>query len=352
MVPMKIKPGRSSTTILAAVLLATLGLSSCANNGEPAGTEPGPAPDSALRITVSNYPLEFLATEIAGERAAITSLTPPGVTPHDLELSPAQLAGLERADLVFYQSGFQQAIDDALAVISPAHTLDAAAHAALLPWVTADLPDDDALDHHEDEDHGHDSDHEDETEDHSHKHHHEDEHDHDHSGYDPHFWLDPQRLIAVANALRDELSDIDPAGAQEYQQNTAALVAALTELDQAFTAGLSQCQQDTIIVTHSAFGYWEARYGIHQLAITGFSPQDEPSPARLVELTKIIDELGITTVFFETLVSPKVAQTLAAESGVNTAVLDPLEGLIDSEQDLLSVSYANLAALQEGLACQ
>lgn len=344
MVPMKIKPGNSSTTILAAVLLATLGLSSCANNAEPAGTDPGAAPDSTLRITVSNYPLEFLATEIAGERAAITSLTPPGVTPHDLELSPAQLAGLERADLVFYQSGFQQAIDDALAVTSPAHTLDAAAHAALLPWVTADLPDDDAHDHHEAEDHGQESDH-------SHEHDHEDEHDHDHSGYDPHFWLDPQRSIAVANALRDELSEIDPAGAEEYQQNTAALVAALTELDQAFTAGLSQCQQDTIIVTHSAFGYWEARYGIHQLAITGFSPQDEPSPARLVELTKIIGELGITTVFFETLVSPKVAQTLADESGVNTAVLDPLEGLVDPEQDLLSVSYANLAALQEGLMC-
>ena len=205
----------------------------------------------------------------------MTSLTPPGAEPHDLELSPAQVSRVGTADLVVYLSDFQPAVDDAVAAAPPAHVIDAATLTTLMPLASAN----DTL--------------------------------------DPHFWLDPSRMPAVAHAVADELSVIDPAGAATYAANATALSARFDALDAAYTSELATCADRTFVTSHAAFGYLAARYDLEQVAISGLDPEADPSPDRLAEIGRLVRDRGVRTIFFETLVSPKVAQTLAADLGVD-----------------------------------
>ena len=154
------------------------------------------------------------------------------------------------------------------------------------------------------------------------------------------------------DAIAEQLAELDADHAAEYRKNAAALRTDLEALDEEYAAGLENCQRQDVVVTHDAFGYLE-KYGLHLHPILGLSPEAEPSAATLSELKDVIAEDGITTVFSETLVSPKNAETLARETGVRTAVLDPVEGLSDdtADEDYLSLMRANLAALQEANGC-
>lgn len=293
---------------------------------------PAAQDDGRLTVLASFYPLQVVAAEVGGERVDVESLTPPGAEPHDLELSPAQVARLGAADLVVHLSGFQAAVDDAVAASPPARALDAAQVVDLL----------DAG--HEDEAHeeGHAGEaHEGESaEEHA-----------EHGDHDPHFWLDPSRMPALVDAVADELGELDPEGADTYAANAAALNERFTALDTAYEAGLAACRSRVLVTSHAAFGYLADRYDLEQVAVAGVDPEGEPSPARLAEIGEVIRAEGVTTVFFETLVSPDVAQALADDAGVTTAVLDPLEGLADDSQDYFSIAETNLDALKVALSC-
>jgi zinc transport system substrate-binding protein len=313
-------PLRSRTATLAAALavpVLALGACSTAAGGD----------DGTLSVLASFYPLQMVAEQVGGDRVDVGSLTPPGAEPHDVELSPAQVASVAAAQLVVYQSGFQAAVDAAVSEAGPAHVVDAAEVADL--ETTA-------------------------QEGHSHELGEDDEHAddaHDHGGLDPHFWLDPTRMPAVADAVADALSEIDPDGADTYRANAAALGTRFGELDDAYAAGLATCERRTVVTTHEAFGYLAQRYDLEQVGIAGVDPETEPSPARLREVGDLVRAEGVTTIFFETLASPKVAQTLASDLGVETAVLDPIEGLTDDAQDYFSIAQANLEALRVALSC-
>jgi zinc transport system substrate-binding protein len=163
------------------------------------------------------------------------------------------------------------------------------------------------------------------------------------------------RLAAVAEALAEALAEADPGNARAYRDNAAAYTAELKELDAGFRDGLASCSSRLLVVSHAAFAYLADAYGLRQEAIAGISPETEPDPARLAELDELVRREGVTTIFTETLASPDVAETLAAEAGVTTAVLNPLEGLtqaqLEAGEDYGSLMRENLRTLRSALGC-
>lgn len=308
---------------LTGALAASVLLAGCGLGGDQAS--------DGRRAVASFYPLAWVTEQVAGDSWTVDNLTQPGQEPHDLSLTIAQTAALESAGLIVLEEGFQPAVD-AAAEGSDAPVVDAA--------TVVDLQ---AAEHHEgesEEEHAEHSGEEGESE------------EHDHGDLDPHFWLDPLLVADFADAVADELAEVDPDAATTYADNAAALRAELETLDQEFADGLASCERSTTVVSHDAFGYL-TRYGLDFEPIAGLSPDAEPTAADLGRLQSLIAEDGVTTVFSERLVSAKMADTLAGDLGVTTAVLDPIEGLSDdtSDEDYLSLMRENLSALREANGC-
>jgi zinc transport system substrate-binding protein len=176
----------------------------------------------------------------------------------------------------------------------------------------------------------------------------------DEKGVDPHFWLDPVRLADVADQVAHRLGEDDPDGAERFAANAAVLRQDLEALDRELAAGLKDCENRSIVTIHNAFGYLADRFGLTQVGITGLTPDEEPTPADLAAVTRFVRENDVQTIYYETLVSPAVAKTVAAETGAAIAVLDPIEGLSDASagSDYLAVMRANLASLRAGQPCR
>ena len=312
--------------LLPTAAAATLALGACSSGAAtPAGS---PTTGGKPVIVVGAYPLEFAVTSVTGDLATVVNLTPPGAEPHDLELSARDAATVADADLLVYVAGFQPLVDDLATGGTVARSYDAAKAARLVP----------AAEDHEDE-------HSEES---------GEEHDHEHGGLDPHFWLDPTRLADVVTALGTELGSVDPTHAQAYLDQAAKTATDLRTLDGEITAGLKTCATRDIVVSHDAFGYLAQRYDLEQIPIAGLSPDQEPSPAQLTEITDLVRSRKVTTVFAETLVEPKIATAVATSTGATVATLDPVEGITDTSAgtDYPSVMRANLAALKTGLGCR
>lgn len=254
----------------------------------------GGSDTSGRTVVGAFYPLAFAAEEIGGPGIDVRNLTPPGVEPHDLELSGKDVRTIADAELVLYLRGFQPSLDSAIDSTS-AHAVDLLGR----------------------------------------------------DRRDPHVWLDPIRYAAIAERIGEEL-DRGP--------EADAFAARLRALDRELRGRLTRCKRREIVTSHAAFGHLAKRYGLTQVAITGLSPEAEPTPRELESVVDQVRAAGATTVFFETLVSPRLAETVAREVGATTAVLDPLEGLTDEEvaagEDYFSVMRANLAALREALGCR
>lgn len=256
-----------------------------------------------LTVVASFYPLAWAAQQAGGDRVKVTDLTPPGGEPHDLELSPNDREAIDTADLVIVLGGgFQPQVEDAVAQ-RDGRTLE----------VIDQLPPAERR----------------------------------HARRDPHLWLDP-RIMAdvvmtiVARAVKTE-------GKVHVRQK-------LDALDADYADGLAQCDRAVVVTSHEAFGWLTRRYGLRQQAIAGIDPESEPSPDRLAELADLVRKKGVTTIFTEDLVSPKVAQTLAREAGgARTAVLSPLESLTKAQRargdDYLDVMRENLSQLRRALGC-
>ena len=283
-----------------------------------------------VSVVAGFYPLAEAAARVGGERVDVVDLTPAGSEPHDLELVPDQVEDLEDADLVLVLGrGFQPAAErvaerrDGTTV----EVLDALG-----------VPGGEISDHEEGEAEEEGSDHEEADGD-----------------VDPHVWLDPTRMADIVDEVAAALATVDPGGRTAYEAAAATYRDELEALDATYAQALGACRGDTIVVAHEAFGWLAARYGLVQQAISGLAPGSEPSPARLSELADLVRDRGVTTVFTETLVSPRVAEALAREAGVGTAVLDPLEGLAEEQQaagaSYLTVMEENLATLAQALDC-
>jgi zinc transport system substrate-binding protein len=259
--------------------------------------------DGRPTVVASFYPLEFVVRQLAGDHVRVVTLTSPGVEPHDLELKPRQVAEVADADLVVYESKLQPAVDEAVDQNAGDHGLDVAPEVDLTKG-------------------------------------------------NPHFWLDPVRLGKAATAIAERLVKADPDHAADYRTNLEKLTASLGDLDREYQVGLADCARNLVVTSHDAFGY-QTKYGLRFAPIAGLSPDSEPSAAHLDELRTLIENEHITTVFSETLASPKMADVLSHDLGLESAVLDPIEGVRKgSDDDYFSLMRANLAALQRADGCK
>jgi zinc transport system substrate-binding protein len=286
-------------------------LSGCSRSGSAAEV-------ARVSVVASFYPLAEAASRVGGDLVSVQNLTPPGVEPHDLELAPDDIEAIANADVIVYLGGgFQPAVEDALAEAEHAVTVDAlnavATNAAPASEAEEGLT------------------------------------------VDPHVWLDPARYAEIVRAVADALAKADPGNEATYAANAQAYIAQIAALDEGFRAGLSDCARTTIVTSHEAFGYLAGAYGLTQVGILGLSPEAEPDPRRLAELRDLVEREGVTTIFAEELVSPKVAETLADEAGVQVAVLNPIESLTDAQEkageDYLSLMRENLDTLRKALGC-
>jgi zinc transport system substrate-binding protein len=299
----------------------SLPLAGCAvARGDSSG---GSTESRALSIVTAAYPFQFVAERVVAENGSVGNLTAPGAEPHDLELTPRQVGSIVRADLVIYLKGFQPAVDEAVLQSGGNNVLD----------TTTVVPLED-FGGRADEHTAH-------------------EHDEGSGGLDPHVWLDPTRLAVIAGAVAERLAATDPEHAPDYRTNARRLEAQLTDLDRRFTSGLASCERTEFVTTHAAFGYLAERYGLTEVAVSGLSPDAEASPGRIAEVQQEASAHGITTIFFETLTSPAVAQAIAGDLGLRTDILDPIEGITADSRgnDYPSVMTANLAALRKANAC-
>lgn len=330
-----------SKRILAAACAAAtaLALSACTSTATSGDSS---SKDGKLTVMASFYPLQYLAEKIGGEHVSVTSLTPEGAEPHDLELSPKMVDSLSSADAVVYLAGFQSAVDEAIEQQAPKTVIDVSPAAELVEAST------DANHPSEEEEEATDEAQSGETEGHDHEGH---EHHHDMSA-DPHFWLDPTRMAKAATLVGDKLAEADSAHADVYKANAKALAEELNTLSDTLVTKTSSCKVKTFVTAHTAFGYLADRTGLTQVGISGLDPESSPSPARLAEIAQIAKEQGVTTIFTEALIDPKVAQTLADDLGITTAVLDPIESQTDASKDYAATMNSNIDALTKALDCQ
>jgi zinc transport system substrate-binding protein len=283
----------------------------CARSG---GSDQGSS--SKLAVVAAFYPVQEAAEKVGGDLVDVTNLTAPGVEPHDLELSPGQVEAIATADVVLYLGdGFQPAVQDALGDAEGV-TVDLLAG---LPTVEPPSGSEEGL------------------------------------IVDPHVWLDPVIYGQMVDEVRAALARAAPEDASTFRTNADAFTQEISQLADAYRTGLASCDRTLIVTNHAAFGYLAAEYGLKQEAISGLAPDAEPSAQRLAEMQQLVEQQGVTTIFTEDLVSPKVAQTLAEEAGVQTAVLHTLEGLTDEEvaagDDYGSQMQENLSTLRTALGC-
>jgi zinc transport system substrate-binding protein len=286
------------TILVTAALAAALLVSGCGSSSAGSGGK--------TSVIAAFYPLAFAAQAIGGIHVSVHNLTPPGAEPHDIELTPRDVARIQQANVVLYLShGFQPAVERAVAE-AKGKRVDVLAGLRLRAGTG------------------------------------------DEAGKtDPHVWLDPPLFAHVVRRIGGALGDRGAA---------ARLAARVRALDGRYRRGLAHCARRDFVTSHAAFGYLARRYGLHQVAITGIDPESEPSAQKLKQIAELVRRDHIRTVFFERLVSPKIAQTVAREAGASTAVLDPIEGLTPSEQahdfDYFTLMRQNLAALRKELGCR
>ena len=309
-------------------LLGLLALTGC-GSGSSADASGSSGSNEKVAVTAAFYPLAYAVERVGGDRVTVANLTKPGAEPHDVELTPKDVAGLAKSDLVVVEKGFQPAVDEAVDRVDGDKALDVSTAVDLTIEATED---------------GHDHGGEEPAEEPSAA----------GGAVDPHFWLDPTRYAKAAEAIADRLSEVDPAGATAYGQNADAFVAELTTLDEEFRTGLASCANRDLVTGHVAFAYLADRYDFHQSGIAGLSPDAEPNAAAMKEIVEHVREHKVTTIYAETLVGRDLADTIAKETGATVAVLDPIEGLTDASagSNYLEVMRSNLATLKKGQGCR
>ena len=284
--------------VKARIILILAGAVALAALAAGCGAKPMVVGSGPTLVVAAFYPLAYAAEQVGGAAVTVENLTPAGAEPHDLELTPREVGDVLRADVVLYLgAGFQPAVANAVA----------SRRGPSLDFLHPS---------------GRDS-------------------------VDPHVWLDPHRYAGIVGQIGKALG---------RRREAAALVRRLTRLDREYRSGLANCKRREIVTSHAAFGYLAVRYGLRQVPLGGLTPEAEPSAKAVQRLVGEVQRTHATTVFFETLVSPKLAQTVARAAGARTAVLNPLEGLTTDEiargESYFTVMRTNLRSLREALGCR
>lgn len=286
-----------------------------------------------LAISATFYPLAYLAEQVGGDKVTVTSVVPNGIEPHDFEPTAQDVIALRQAKAFIYNGNGLDVWAERLQpelTAAGVSVISASQAVTALPLKSEGLVVAESAEEHASST--------------------------TQAVFDPHMWLDPVRARQISELIRDTFISLDPTNAEYYRAQTANLGIRLTTLDTDFAHTLAKCQSKTIVVSHDAYSYLALRYGLQLRAIAGLAPDAEPSAKQFAELTKFITDQKVSTVFFETLASPRLAETLAQEAGVKTAVLNPIEGLTAADQqtgrNYESIMRDNLQALATALVCQ
>ena len=304
------------TSLPVAALAGLLVLAGCTSTPEeqPSGSDAASATrasDGTVTIVADVYPSAFAAEVIGGDAVEVVLLTSPGVEPHDLELSPQQITQIAEADLVAYVPGLIPAVEQAVAQVAADRGVDVTAGITRLTGADA----------------GESTTAGDGT-------------------TDPHVWLDPPNMATMGQNIADALTARGLGDTWE----TDRLSEAMAVMDDMFSTKLADCSITPMVVSHAAFGYLAEAYGFDQYGISGLSPEAEPSPARIADMARLVRDEDVTTIYLESLLPPGAANTIAAETGVATATLDPIEGSTDGKTYLM-LMRENLASLYAGQGC-
>jgi zinc transport system substrate-binding protein len=321
------RPVVRKITAAAAVVSLSLVLGACSSDSsDSSASQAGqtPAANTAVPVVANFYPVQWLAEEIGGPAVTVTSLTPAGTEPHDLALDADALKSLDSADAVLYLgAGFQPDVEKAVANLDdPSVATDLLdSEGVTLLAAPADLGKEALA-----------------------------------GGKDPHVWLDPVLMSAMADGVAASLSEVVPGGEAAVEGRLAQVKEQLATLDQDYSASIQNCATKALVTSHAAFGYLADRYRLRQIAIAGVSPEDEPDPKDLKEIAEVARTENVQTVFFEDALPKDLAQTVADEIGAQIDLLaalefDPRES-IAPDATYISVMEDNRERIATGLECK
>jgi zinc transport system substrate-binding protein len=315
----KMKPSKGGRLLLTAAAFLAVGVGLFLLRSERAqAPSPGSfANDGRVPVVTSFYPLYYFASRVGGEHAAVINITPAGAEPHDYEPTAQDVAAMEDSKLlILLGTGLESWGSRMAKNLHPERTLVVSAGQDLMTGHMVEEGE---------------------------------------SIVDPHVWLSPALAEKMVDRITNAYESVDAPDAAAFRANAAALKNDLDSLDADYRKGLETCAKKDIVTSHAAFGYLARDYGFNQVPIAGLSPDAEPSPKDLADISAFVRQNKIDILFFESLVSPKLAETIAAETGAKTLVLDPIEGLqqdaMAQGQDYLSVMRNNLANLRAALQC-
>jgi zinc transport system substrate-binding protein len=315
-------------SLAAAVYLAAVG----------GGSDRPPADDDRLSVVTTFYPLAEFSQNVGGDQVHIRNLTPPGIEPHDFEPSPRDMAAIQKADIFVYNGA---GLEPWVAKILP----DLRRGGAVVIDTSAGISILEGVDDHEEDGNGHDDEdgHDDAAED-----------DHDHGPEDPHFWLDPILAGRQVDNIMKGLIKADPDNRELYEANAGRYRDKLARLDREFREGLAPYERREIVISHASLAYVARRYDLKMVPIAGISTEDEPSPRRLRAIARYVQERDVRYIFVENLVSPRLAETIARETGAKITIYDQAVGLTDAEieegKTYLTIQRDNLKKLKKALA--
>lgn len=273
--------------------------------------------NNKLQVAASFYPMYFFAQQIGGDKVQAYNITPAAAEPHDYEPTTQDIITINQSKMLILNRGKLEPWGDKIK--------DQLQGTNVLILTAGDGLANEQLNEN------------------------------GQTIQDPHIWLDPILAKKEVVNIEQGFEKINPANKVYYQANVKKLENDLDQLNIEYKNGLSNCQKKDFVTSHAAFGYLAAQYGINQIAISGVSPDEEPSSRKLAEITDLVKKENIKVIFFESLVSPKLSQTIAQETGAKAMVLDPIEGIIQEDlnkgRNYLTIMKDNLAALQTALQC-
>jgi len=269
--------------------------------------------DNKIQVTASFYPMYFFASLIGGDKISVINITPNGAEPHDYELTPQDIVKIQESKLLVLNGEVETWANKIKENLKEKDTQILSAGENL---TTGKIEENSVM------------------------------------SIDPHVWLSPRLAKIESEKIEIALANIDPANSGYYKKNLSNLESELDKIDSNYKSGLANCQINSFVTSHAAFGYLSKDYGLNQVAIDGLSPDAEPSLQKLVQITNYAKANAVKYIFFESLVSPKLSQTIANEVGAKTLVLDPIEGVLNNKDTYLTLMANNLQNLRVALQCK
>jgi len=317
------------TLISLLLILSQLFLAAC-NNEESVSSNKEGNSDRKLIIYTTIYPFQYFAERIGGEHVTVENIVPPGSDAHSIEITMKDMMAVAESDAFIHSGtameGFADAVIDAVnnekvEIVNATETID---------FISA------REESHSEE--ASEEGHEGESEE---------------LDVDPHVWLDPNRSIMIAENIKNALIEISPENMETYEDHFILLKQDLDILDDEFNDMVANADSKTILVSHSAYGYWSDAYGLNPIGISGLSPIDEPSQGEIIEIVKLVKDQKLEFIYFEPNLTNKVANAVQNETGLKALTLNNLESISKedtvSNEDYLTIMRRNIKSLKQGL---